>query len=588
MRAFAALYAELDASTSTQHKVDAMARYLRDADPADAAWAVYVLAGGKPRQVVPSRVLREAAREAAGLPEWLFDECYQAVGDLAETIAHLLPPADAIEDVPLACWMDQRLPSLRGRSAADAALTLRDAWASLDWNGRFVMNKLITGGLRVGVSRLLVQRALARVSGVEATVLAQRMIGWTDPGARPDASRYAALVAAVGEAPAGPSTSGQPYPFFLAHALQQPPAALGPAADWLAEWKWDGIRAQLVVRAGRAWLWSRGEELVTERFPEIERAAFALAQDVAPDGAGLVLDGELLAWDAVAARPLPFARLQTRVTRRTLTPAVLRASPVAFVAYDLLEWRGEDWRARPQHARRATLEALLGASAPRDAADDGGASAREATSVQPASARGAAAGAPAAPLIVSPRVVADDWDALAALRAQARERGVEGLMLKRLTSTYGTGRTRTEGGEWWKWKVDPFSIDAVLVYAQRGHGRRASLYTDYTFAVWDRAPDAPGDAPRTLLPFAKAYSGLTDEEIRQVDAIVRRTTREKFGPVRSVEPTLVFELGFEGLAHSPRHKSGIAVRFPRMLRWRLDKPVAQADTIDALRALLPR
>ncbi|MCA3179526.1 MAG: ATP-dependent DNA ligase [Burkholderiaceae bacterium] len=559
MKAFADLYAELDASTSTLHKVDALERYLRGAAPADAAWAVYVLAGGKPRQAVASRLMREAAREAAGLPEWLFDESYQAVGDLAETIAHLLPPATTLEVVGLAEWMTRRLPSLRGAPPEDAKAALRGWWSALDWNGRFVLSKLITGGFRVGVSKLLVMRAVARVAGLDEKLLAQRMIGYTDARASPDAARWLALIAPADAAEPAAATAGHPYPFFLAHPLQQPPESLGAPGDWLVEWKWDGIRAQLVLRAGGAWLWSRGEELITERFPEIERAARAFAASVAPAGEGLVLDGEVLAWDPQAVRPMPFAALQKRVARKTLTPAVLRASPAAFVAYDLLEWRGEDWRPRPQAERRAMLESLLEAAAVPG-------------------------------LSLSPRVVADDWAGFAALREASRARGVEGFMLKRLASAYGVGRTKVDGGDWWKWKVEPFSVDAVLVYAQRGHGRRASLYTDYTFAVWDRAVDAaggPSDPPRALLPFAKAYSGLTDEEIRRVDAIVRRTTVEKFGPVRSVTPTLVFELGFEAIARSPRHKSGIAVRFPRMLRWRTDKPVGEADTIEALRALLP-
>jgi DNA ligase-1 len=560
MRDFAALYTELDASTSTLHKVAALERYLGRAAPADAAWAVYMLAGGKPRQAVPSRVMRDAAREAAGLPEWLFEESYQAVGDLAETIAHLLPAPGSLEDAGLAQWMERRLPSLRGLPPEVARETLRGWWSGLDWNGRFVLCKLITGGFRVGVSRLLVLRAIARVAGLDEKLVAQRMIGYTDTRTAPDAARFLALVAPGDDAAPGAAPAGHPYPFFLAHPLQQAPASLGDAADWLVEWKWDGIRAQLVMRAGGTWLWSRGEELVTERFPEIERAARAFAQHAAPGGAGVVLDGEVLAWDAVAARPLPFAALQKRVTRRTLTAAVLRDAPAAFLAYDLLEWDGEDWRGRPLAERRAMLESLLSG--------------------------GGAAPTPAAPpLGVSPAVRADGWAALAALRETSRRRGVEGFMLKRLSSAYGVGRTRADGADWWKWKVDPFSVDAVLVYAQRGHGRRASLYSDYTFAVWDRADD-PAGVPRTLLPFAKAYSGLTDEEIRKVDAIVRRTTLEKFGPVRSVAPTLVFELGFEGIARSPRHKSGIAVRFPRMLRWRADKAPAQADTIGALQAML--
>ena len=579
MKRFADLYAELDASTSTTHKVETLARYLREAPAADAAWASYFLAGGKPRRTVPSRLMREAAREASGLPQWLFDESYQAVGDLAETIAHLLPPPTEIAGEGLAEWMSTRLLPLRGASPEHVKRTLREDWARLDWNGRFVLNKLITGGFRVGVSKLLVVRAVARAAGLDDTLVAQRMIGYTDTTVAPDAGRYLALVAPMAAGGAVPAaTGGQPYPFFLAHPLQQPPEALGPVDDWLVEWKWDGIRAQLVMRGGRAWLWSRGEELVTERFPEIERAALAFAADAAPDGAGMVLDGEVLGWDADAGRPLPFAALQKRIGRRTLGPAILRAVPVAFLAYDLLERHGADWRGRPQAERRETLAALLGA-----------------------------APALGERLRLSPRVTAPDWAGLAALREASRARGVEGFMLKRLSAPYGAGRTRADGGDWWKWKVEPFTVDAVLVYAQRGHGRRASLYTDYTFAVWDRPADRPADrsddrsddrsaeagaaeagaaAQRVLLPFAKAYSGLDDEEIRRVDAVVRRTTIEKFGPVRSVTPTLVFELGFEGIAHSPRHKSGIAVRFPRMLRWRTDKTPAQADSIQVLRAML--
>lgn len=554
MKAFADLYAALDASTSTLHKVDALVAYLRSAPAADAAWAVYLLAGGKPRQAVPSRLMREAAREAAGLPEWLFDESYQAVGDLAETIAHVVQRTDEADDTGLADWMSNRLPALRGGEPAAVKAALRDAWSGLDWNGRFVLGKLITGGFRVGVSRLLVVRAVAQSAGLPEVDVAQRIVGFTDARRAPSAAAYEALVAPVDAVGAAPD--GQPYPFFLAHAFDGDPATLGPVSDWLVEWKWDGIRAQLVLRGGRSWLWSRGEELVTERFPEVERAALAFAPRADPAGAGLVLDGELLAWDAAGERPLPFAALQKRVGRLKPSAALLRDAPVAFVAYDLLEHDGADLRPQPQAERRDRLQALL------------------------AQADGAGA------LRLSPRVSADDWPAFAALRAQSRSRGVEGFMLKRLASRYGIGRTRADGADWLKWKIEPFTVDAVLVYAQRGHGRRASLYTDYTFAVWDRPHDAPGDAPRVLLPFAKAYSGLTDAEIAKVDAIVRRTTVETFGPVRSVTPTQVFELGFEGIAASPRHKSGIAVRFPRMLRWRTDKAVEEADTIEVLRGML--
>ena len=565
MRRFAALFADLDARTSTRAKVEALVEYFRQVAPRDAAWAVYFLAGGKPRAVVNAAALRQFALAATGLPAWLFEESYQAVGDLAETIALLLPPPARRGDASLADWVEQRLLPLRGRAPADVLAALADYVDELDTAERFLLFKLIGGGFRVGVSRLLVTRALAEVAGVDAKAIAQRMIGYTDDRVAPGADRFLALLAPEGETG---RADGHPYPFFLAHALSLAPEQfdgfLGPPSDWLIEWKYDGIRAQLVRRGGAAYLWSRGEELISDRFPEIMQRAHAL-----PDG--LVLDGEVLVWRD--GTPQPFALLQKRIGRKTVTAKVLAEAPAAFVAYDLLELDGVDQRDRPQRERRARLLELAARHR----------------------------------IEVSPAVEAETWDAIAALRAGSRERGVEGLMLKHLASTYRVGRTKdAESANWWKWKLDPYAVDAVLVYAQRGHGRRASLYTDYTFAVWDRPPAdaaeaqrvidaiAAGEAPAALqsrglpvlVPFAKAYSGLTDEEIRQVDARIRRTTLEKFGPVRTLVPTLVFELGFEGIQRSGRHKSGIAVRFPRMLRWRLDKPVAEADTLATLQALL--
>jgi len=547
MKAFAALYQALDASTSSLVKQAALQRYLRDAPPADAAWAVYFLAGGKPRQLVPVKLLRLLAQEAAGLPAWLFEESYQAVGDLAETIALLLPPAEDAHDLGLAAWVGQHLLPLRGLAPDELTARLRAQWRQLASQERLVYFKLITGAFRVGVSRLAVTQALAAVGGLPATQVAQRLMGYTHPGARPDAAAYLALVAPHDAHAPDARRGGQPYPFFLAHPLALPTEqfdeALGATADWVAEWKWDGIRAQLVRRAGRSWLWSRGEELITDRFPELARLGDAL-----PDGT--VIDGEIVVWRD--GRVQPFAALQTRVGRKTLGARLLRETPAALIAYDLLEAQGQDLRGQPFAQRRAQLEAL---------AD---------TLAHPT-------------LVLSPRLEAPTWHALAETRAQARERGVEGLMLKQRQSAYGVGRTR-EAGTWWKWKIDPMSVDAVLIYAQRGHGRRASLYSDYTFAVWDAPPEAP---ERQLVPFAKAYSGLSDAEMAQVDARIRRSTIESFGPVRSVTPTMVFELGFEGISRSTRHKSGIAVRFPRMLRWRQDKPVQEADTLQTLAALLP-
>ncbi|GAB5100879.1 ATP-dependent DNA ligase [Caballeronia sp. HLA56] len=495
---------------------------------------------------MPTRLLTELARERAGLPDWLFEESYQAVGDLAETIAHVLPPASRESELGLAQWIEERVLTLRGVSPAELRERLLGYWDELNWGERFLLTKLIGGGFRVGVARQLVVRALAQVAGVDHKRIAQRMVGWTDSRQSPSAARYLRLIAptAEGDDVDTPHESdiGLPFPFFLAHPLQIDPATLGAPSDWIAEWKWDGIRAQIVKRAGRVWIWSRGEDLVTERFPELAALGAAL-----PDGT--VIDGEILAWEPGADAPLPFARLQPRITRKSLTKKVLADSPVAMLAYDLLEADGRDLRTEPLETRRAKLDALA-ASLAVDV------------------------------LRVSPLVVAPNWETLAGLRDESRARGVEGLMLKERMSMYGVGRTKASG-TWWKWKIDPYAIDAVLLYAQRGHGRRASLYTDFTFAVWDEA-----DGVRTLVPFAKAYSGLTDEEMRKVDAIVRKTTIEKFGPVRSVTPTLVFEIGFEGIQASPRHKSGIAVRFPRMLRWRTDKTIEDADTLDMLKGFL--
>jgi len=557
MRRFAALFEALDASTATGDKVDALQRYFAEAPAADAAWGVYFLAGGKPRQVVPTALLRATAAAAAGIDDWLFDECHQAVGDLAETIAHVLPPPAQRSDLGLAHWVEQRLLPLRGLAPEEQAERLRQAFDELDAAERFLLVKLIGGGFRVGVSKLLVQRALARHAGVAPQRMAQRLMGWTSAGAPVDAARWQQLVAPADEhAEAG----GQPYPFFLAHALQLDPGALGVAADWLAEWKYDGIRAQLVRRGGDCWIWSRGEELVTEAFPEVVAAARGLP-------AGTVLDGELLVWPPGQERPAAFNRLQQRLGRKTLTKKLLAELPVAFVAYDLLEADGLDLRAQPQHARRARLEVLLQGQ----------------------------------PLRLSPLLPANDWSDWAAQRARSREQGVEGLMLKHRASRYGSGRTKAEGS-WWKWKIDPLTVDAVLVYAQAGHGRRAGVYTDYTFAAWSRPPRDAAEAQAVveaiaarrppepgalqLVAFAKAYSGLTDAEFAQVDRVIRATTLEKFGPVRSVRPTLVFELAFEGINRSPRHKSGIALRFPRMLRIRTDKPLHEADSLPTLLSLV--
>ena len=573
MKDFAALYWRLDAATSTRRKHEAIVAFLRGAlaDPdrsASAAWVVYLLAGGKPRQLVSRRLLRELALKEAGLPEWLLEECYHSVGDLAETLALLLPEPTITESFPLDAWINDRLAHLK-KLDDNARLARLATWTSaLGPEQRLPFFKLITGALRVGVSKLTVVRALSEATGVDATHVAQRMMGFTQATRALTARDFVTLTRPAGDG--DPEPQGHPYPFFLAHPLQtQPhelPALLGPVDDWFAEWKYDGIRAQLIARGGAWRLWTRGEELVNDSFPEMGHLARFM-----PDGT--VFDGELLVLDARKSveipSPLqthdirPFAHLQQRLGRKTVSAKMLKELPVGLVAYDILEARATDVRDLPQSARRVLLESIVHET------------------LATAAARGERP-----PLHLSPLLERPDWRTLHALREEARMIGAEGMMLKARSAAYGVGRRKpAENGRggWWKWKLDPMSVDAVLIYAQRGSGRRSGVFSDYTFAVWSGAPE---DEERALVPFAKAYSGLSDDEMRKVNSIVRKTTVESFGPVRMLRPTMVFELGFEGIGSSKRHKSGIAVRFPRMLKWRLDKSVEEADTLADLRKLL--
>ncbi len=529
MREFAALFESLDTTNSTRLKIDAMVEYFRTAKAVDAAWAVYVLVGRRVKQSVGPALLRAWLREEAQLPPWLVEETYASIGDLAETIALLVAPEGAsamratAPQISLADWFHQRILPLTGLPSEEQRRRIVSWWHELPYRECFLVTKLLTGSLRVGVSRALVTRALAELFGHSRALVERALIGaW-----QPSADFWIAL--AQNESS---TLASHPYPFYLASPIEAV-ESLGARGEWLAEWKWDGIRGQIVRRGAECTLWSRGEEIITDRFPEIIAAASAIES-------GTVLDGEILAWGENGV--LPFAELQKRIGRRTLSSRILKDIPVRFVAYDLLEWQGEDWRPRSLQERRTQLQKLL---------------------------------SPQTVIVLSPAIDAPSWDSLAAERDTARSRGVEGLMLKNWQSVYGTGRQR---GGWWKWKIDPFVFDGVLLYAAPGHGRRSNLYTDYTFGVW---------AGEILVPVAKAYSGLTDEEIRRLDKWIRAHTREKFGMVRSVESAHVFELAFEGIARSPRHKSGIALRFPRIKQWRSDKRPQEADTLANLQSMLP-
>jgi DNA ligase-1 len=526
LRRFAELYARLDETRSTSAKIAAMREYFASAPAQDAAWGLWLLLGQRLKRVVAPTKLAVWVGEATSLPGAVVRESIAHVGDLAEATALLLDTAGLLpstsRDVGLAEWVD-RLAQLAGCDDAHVRDRLVAYWRELPRDERYLFNKLLTGALRVGVSSGLAARALAEHAGIDFALVLHRLMGDWKPSAR-------ALLSLMesGNAERNPA---QPYPFCLASALNVPPETLADPFEFLVEWKWDGIRAQLIRREGRTYVWSRGDEMLNARFPEIERASERLAD-------GTVLDGEILAWrDGV----LPFAVLQRRIGRTRVDARMLAEAPVAFLAYDVLESAGDDWRSRPLVDRRARLERIC-----IDATID-----------------------------ASPRVERATWGELAHLRASITTPGVEGLMLKRLDSAYLAGRKR---GAWWKWKVASLTIDAVLIYAQSGHGRHANLYTDYTLGVWKGGE---------LVPVAKAYSGLSDEELVEMDRWIRSHTIEKFGPVRSVEPHHVFEIAFEGIARSARHKSGIALRFPRIARWHKDRPAREADTIETVERLLP-
>jgi len=536
MKAFAQLFLSLDETNKTNEKVKVLKDYFNNVPDTDKMHMLALFTGRKPKRFINSTQIRTWAMEVSNIPPWLFAESYQVVGDLAETMALLMPQKESTNEKNLTQWVAE-LNGLGDKTEEERKLWLMDSWATLDSQERFVFNKLLTGSFRVGVSQNLVIKALADITKLDAATLTHRIMGsWM-----PETYTYDQLVQESGAS----DDISRPYPFFLAYPVQETSdknksademqGLLGDAGQWQAEWKWDGIRAQMIKRDGKIFIWSRGEDLATEKFPELHPFLNEL-----PDGT--VLDGEILSFQN--GLPMPFNVLQTRIGRKNLSKKILEESPVAVIAYDCLEYKGEDIRSKTQSERREILEGLQSATS------------------YPEIFR------------LSAMISFNSWDELAEIRGQSRAMVAEGIMLKRKSAAYQVGRKR---GDWWKWKIDPLSVDAVMIYAQKGHGRRADLYTDYTFAVWD------GDK---LVPFAKAYSGLTDAEINKVDYFIKRNTLEKFGPVRTVKPELVFEIGFEGINRSTRHKSGIALRFPRILRWRHDKPKEEADTIDTLRALL--
>ena len=527
MKRFAFLYRQMDQTTSTNRKLQALVDYFQAAEHQDALWTIALFSHRRPRRTVTTTLLRLWAAESAGIPLWLFEASYDMVGDLAEAIALVTPPPERSETLrTLKDWI-RFMQDLKDVDEEAKRKAILEAWSQLEQDERFLFNKLLTGGFRIGVSQKMVTKALAQVLAMDENAVAHRLMGdWT-----PDNTTWDALF----QSDSALDDHSKPYPFYLAYALEGAPEDLGALSEWAAERKWDGIRGQYIHRGDTWFLWSRGEELVTDKFPELE----TLMKIIPP---GTVLDGEIMPWKE--DKPLPFADLQKRIGRKNVSKKLMADIPVIFKAYDLLEWQGKDLRERPYQERRALLDPIIEAIPP------------------------------GYPIRLSPMVPAGSWEELTTIRSRAREEHCEGLMLKRMDSAYGTGRKK---GDWWKWKIDPLTIDAVMIYAQRGHGRRASLFTDFTFAVLDG---------EQLIPFTKAYSGLTDAEFDEVNAFIRRNTLDRFGPVAVVKPELVFEIAFEGIQASSRHKSGIALRFPRIKRWRKDKLRKEANTFQDLQEML--
>ena len=527
LQMFAELVAELSTSTKTNDKLQSLIDYFATAPDADKVWVIAIFSGRRPRRAVNSRLMRQWCTEIAEIPDWLFDECYHTVGDLSETLALLLPESKNYLQVneDLSHYLKEFI-SIEKQDESIKKKFIVDSWKSMNQDERFVFNKLITGSFRIGVSQKTIVNALAKTVDLSASVIAHRISGNWDPVT----TSFSELLSES----ASIADFSKPYPFYLAYAIDAEIETLGETDLWQAEWKWDGIRGQIIKRNNDLFVWSRGEELMTDKFPE-----YFILKDLLPDG--IVLDGEII--PAVGGKPLPFSVLQTRIGRKNIGKKQLIEAPISFFVYDLMEYNYEDWRGKPLTERRKKLEEII---LPIDN-----------KSIQ-----------------ISEIIHFNSWTDLAGLRKNSREMNSEGIMLKRKDSVYKVGRKR---GDWWKWKIDPLTIDCVMVYAQKGSGRRSNLYTDYTFAVRD------GDQ---LVTFTKAYSGLTDKEFAQVDSFVKRNSIEKFGPVRTVKPELVFEIAFEGIAASNRHKSGVALRFPRMNRWRKDKKVEEINTIDDLKEML--
>lgn len=528
MEELAALIDALVYTRGRNEKLRLIAEYLRRTPDPDRGWALAALTGGLDFPAVKSGTIRSMVMERIDPVLWTLSRDF--VGDTAETASLLWPAPPTAPDPP---GVTEAVDALAAMTRSSVQAELPALLDRLDPSGRYALLKLATGAMRVGVSARLAKTAFAQAFGVSLEDVEEYWHSISPP--------YLELFAWAAEEAPPPDTANMPTfrPFMLAHPLDD---AVVDLADYVVEWKWDGIRVQMVHAGGETRVYSRSGDDISATFPELVPAL----------GVPAVLDGELLVrgnhQGGEAGGAASFNALQQRLGRKTVSKPMLRDYPAFVRLYDILTLDGEDLRALPWSERRARLEALVGRL-------------------------------PASHFDLSAVVEAADFARLAEIRAGARDDAIEGLMLKRRDSPYLAGR---RAGLWYKWKRDPLLVDCVLMYAQRGSGKRSSFYSDYTFGCWDGDPDHGAE----LLPVGKAYSGFTDEELRKIDHHVRSHTVNRFGPVRETDRSLVFEIAFDSVHPSKRHKSGLAMRFPRIHRIRWDKPAHEADRIAALKALI--
>jgi len=527
MKAFAKLISNLEQTSKEAFKVTALAQYFSNATDEDKLWTLALFTGTRPKRVVDIKALKEFAEQVYTEGEWLFEASHQIVGDMAETIAYFLPKAKRNGNHTLSEWISM-IRTIFNAERIDQRDAITKAWDTLRPEERFIFNKLITGGFRIDVSLKLLSKALAIVTGKDENLLAHKLNSdW-----HPDEVSFETLI--FTENPE--AEKSKPYPFHLAHTLESTVAELGDISNWQVERKWDGIRVQVIVRGNKISIWSRKGDILSSKVPELKPLAESMED-------GTVLDGELICFKN--GKILPINNLRTRFGRRNNSKKQFEESPCVFMAYDILEFKGEDIRNKDLAERRKKLEKVILQYYDEHKI-----------------------------ILLSDIINNDNWESINSEREKSREHQVTGLVLKNKKSIYGSSRVE---GDWWKWPVDPLFIDAILLYAQAGEGGSSKMYREYSFALWHG---------EDLVTFAKAKSGLEDKELKELTSFVKKNTKEKFGPVRSVAAVQIFRLAFDSITASKRHKSGILLKNPRLIEWLRDKNIEDGNNLDDLKKML--